>query len=165
MALRPIVTFPDQKLRLVAKPVTCFDEALRSLAMDLLDTMRAAPGIGITAPHVGVARRVVVLELPDAPTPQIYVNPEIIEISKETIRLEEGSISMPGVTGLVERSARVRVRYQDMEGIGHIEDAEGLRAACHQHEIDQLNGQFWTQRLSPLRRGKVMALFEKLRRR
>lgn len=72
---------------------------------------------------------------------------------------------MPGVTGTVERSARVRVRYQDLEGTEHVEEAEGLRAACHQHEIDQLNGLFWTQRLSPLRRGKVMAQFEKLRRR
>lgn len=165
MTLRPIVMFPDQRLRLVADSVTCFDEALRSLATDLLDTMRAAPGIGITAPHIGVAQRVVVLELPDAPGPQTYINPEIIEASKETIRLDEGSISMPGVTGTVERSARVRVRYLDLEGIEHVEEAEGLRAACHQHEIDQLNGLFWTQRLSPLRRGKVMAQFEKLRRR
>ncbi|BCK75647.1 peptide deformylase [Acetobacter aceti NBRC 14818] len=165
MALRQIVMFPDQRLRLVADSVTYFDETLRSLATDLLDTMRAAPGIGITAPHIGVAQRVVVLELPDAPGPQTYINPEIIEASKETIRLDEGSISMPGVTGTVERSARVRVRYQDLEGTEHVEEAEGLRAACHQHEIDQLNGLFWTQRLSPLRRGKVMAQFEKLRRR
>lgn len=165
MALRPIVMFPDQRLRLVAEPVTCFDEALRSLATDLLDTMRAAPGIGITAPHIGIAQRAVVLELPDAPEPQTYVNPEIIETSKETVRLEEGSISMPGVVGMIERAARVRVRYQDLEGTAHIEEAEGLRAACHQHEIDQLNGLFWTQRLSPLRRGKAMAQFEKLRRR
>ncbi|MCH4091354.1 peptide deformylase [Acetobacter sp.] len=164
MALRPIVTFPDQRLRLVAEPVTCFNEALQSLATDLLDTMRAAPGIGITAPHIGVAQRVVVLELPDASGPRTYINPEIIETSGETLRLEEGSISMPGVTGPIERAARIRVRFQDIVGTEHIEDAEGLRAVCHQHEIDQLNGLFWTQRLSPLRRGKVVARFEKLRR-
>ena len=165
MALRPIVMFPDQRLRLIAEPITCFDETLRSLAADLLDTMRAAPGIGITAPHIGVTQRVVVLELPDASAPQTYVNPEIIEASEDTIRLDEGSISMPGVVGMIERAARVRVRYQDLEGTAHIEEAEGLRAACHQHEIDQLNGLFWTQRLSSLRRGKAMAQFEKLRRR
>lgn len=164
MTICPIVRFPDQRLRQVAAPVTFFDENLSALAQDILDSMRAAPGIGMTGPHIGVAQRVVVLELPDAPQPQIYVNPEIIWMSEETVRQEEGSVSMPGVTDLIERAAKVRVQYQDLDGVTHVEEAEGLRAACHQHEIDQLNGIFWIQRLSGLRRKRVIARYEKLQR-
>lgn len=164
MTICPIVRFPDQCLRQVAAPVTLFDEDLSTLAQDILDSMRAAPGIGMTGPHIGVAQRVVVLELPDAPQPQTYVNPEIIWMSEETIRQEEGSVSMPGVTDLIERAVKVRVQYQDLKGVTHVEEAEGLRAACHQHEIDQLNGIFWIQRLSSLRRKRVVARYEKLQR-
>ncbi|NHN90128.1 peptide deformylase [Acetobacter conturbans] len=165
MAVRPLVTFPDQRLRLPAEPVLRFDAQLRALATDLLDTMRAAPGIGITGPHIGVAQRIVVLELPDAPVPQTYVNPEIVWASDETSRGEEGSVSMPGVNEQIARAARVHVRYQNLDGVELVEEAEGLRATCHQHEIDQLNGVFWIQRLSALRRGRVIARFEKVRRR
>lgn len=164
MTTCPIVRFPDQRLRQVAAPVTLFDESLSALAQDILDSMRAAPGIGMTGPHIGVAQRVVVLELPDAAQPQTYVNPEIIWMSEETIRQEEGSVSMPGVTDLIDRAAKVRVQYQDLDGVTHVEEAEGLRAACHQHEIDQLNGIFWIQRLSSLRRKRVVARYEKLLR-
>ncbi|WP_395495113.1 peptide deformylase [Acetobacter sp. KSO5] len=164
MTICPIVRFPDQRLRQVAAPVTLFNESLSALAQDILDSMRAAPGIGMTGPHIGVAQRVVVLELPDAPQPQIYVNPDIIWMSEETVRQEEGSVSMPGVTDLIERAAKVRVQYQDLDGVTHVEEAEGLRAACHQHEIDQLNGIFWIQRLSGLRRKRVIARYEKLQR-
>lgn len=164
MTICPIVRFPDQCLRQVAAPVTLFNERLSALAQDILDSMRAAPGIGMTGPHIGVAQRVVVLELPDAPQPQIYVNPDIIWMSEETVRQEEGSVSMPGVTDLIERAAKVRVQYQDLDGVTHVEEAEGLRAACHQHEIDQLNGIFWIQRLSGLRRKRVIARYEKLQR-
>ncbi|GBR00458.1 peptide deformylase [Acetobacter oeni] len=160
----PVVYFPDQRLRRMAAPVTVFDEPLRGLAADLLDTMRAAPGIGITGPHIGVARRVVVLELPGDAAPVVYVNPELVRVSDETFRHKEGSISMPGVVEQVERAVRVSVRYCDSEGVEHTEDAEGLRAACHQHEIDQLDGVFWIQRLSALRRGRVLARYEKMRR-
>ncbi|MBB2204179.1 peptide deformylase [Gluconacetobacter takamatsuzukensis] len=164
MTVRPIVRFPDQRLRRPAAPVTHFDAALRTLAADLLDTMRAAPGIGITAPHIGVALRVVVLNLPDAPAPQTYINPEILWTSDETLRHEEGSVSMPGVIEQIERPARLRLRYQDLDGTGHVEDSDGLRAICHQHEIDQLDGIFWIQRLSALRRNRLVARYEKLRR-
>lgn len=164
MTICPIVRFPDQRLRQVAAPVTLFDESLSALAQDILDSMRAAPGIGMTGPHICVAQRVVVLELPDVSQPQTYVNPEIIWMSEETIRQEEGSVSMPGVTDLIERAAKVRVQYQDLDGVTHVEEAEGLRAACHQHEIDQLNGIFRIQRLSGLRRKRVIARYEKLQR-
>ncbi|GBQ27051.1 N-formylmethionylaminoacyl-tRNA deformylase [Acetobacter estunensis NRIC 0472] len=161
MPVRPLVTFPDQRLREIAAPVTLFDDALRRLADDLLDTMRAAPGVGITGPHIGALQRIVVLELPGT-VPHTYINPTIIWASDDTLIHEEGSVSMPGVIAPIERPARVHVHYQDLDGTEHTEEADGLRAICHQHEIDQLNGIFWTQRLSPLRRNRVTVRFEKL---
>lgn len=164
MTVRPIVRFPDPRLRLPADPVDTFDEELRRLAQDLLDTMRAAPGIGITAPHVGVARRVVVLELSAAELPRTYVNPAIVWASEDKIRHQEGSVSMPGVTDEIERAARVRVKYRDLDGIERMEEAEGLLAICHQHEIDQLDGIFWLKRLSRVKRERLIKRYEKLRR-
>lgn len=161
MALRPILRFPHPKLRTPAEAASLFDADLRALATDLLDTMRAAPGIGITAPHVGVMLRLVVLELSPDQAPRFYVNPEILEASTERIRHMEGSVSLPGATAEVERSARVKIRYQDLEGASHEEEAEGLLAICHQHEIDQLNGVFWLQRLSKLRRDRLIKAYEK----
>lgn len=164
MTLRQIVKFPDPRLRQPAAPVTAFDATLATLAADLLDTMRAAPGIGITAPHVGVLARVVVLELSPEEGPRTYINPEIVWSSPETIRHAEGSVSMPGAVEEVERQARVRVRYQDLSGAIAEEEAEGLRAVCHQHECDQLDGIFWLQRLSRLKRDRVVRKYEKAQR-
>jgi peptide deformylase len=143
--------------------VTRFDEDLRRLADDLLDTVRAAPGVGITAPHIGVALRIVVLELAPGEV-RTYVNPTILWASDQTIRHAEGSVSMPGVTEEIERSARVRVGYRDLDGKEQVEEADGFRAVCHQHEIDQLDGIFWIQRLSRLKRERVIKRYEKLLR-
>jgi peptide deformylase len=126
--------------------------------------MRGAGGIGITAPHIGTATRLVALELSPEEGPTIYVNPTIVWASDELIRHPEGSVSMPGVTAEIERPARVRVAYQNLSGAEQIEEADGLHAVCHQHEIDQLDGVFWTQRLSPLKRDRVLRRYEKLRR-
>ena len=164
MAVRSIVTFPDPRLRAVAAPVTAFDDALRALADDLVETMRAAGGIGITAPHIGIATRLVALELSPEEGPTIYVNPKIVWASDERIRHPEGSVSMPGVTAELERPARVRVAYRDGIGVEQIEEADGLRAVCHQHEIDQLDGIFWIQRLSSLKRDQVIRRYQKLQR-
>ena len=164
MAVRSIVTFPDPRLRAVAAPVTAFDDALRALADDLVETMRAAGGIGITAPHIGIATRLVVLELTREEGPTIYVNPTVVWASDELIRHPEGSVSMPGVTAEIERPRRVRIRYQDLTGAEQSEEGDGLRAVCHQHEIDQLDGIFWTQRLSPLKRDQLMRRYQKRRR-
>lgn len=164
MAIRPIVRFPDPGLRRKAEPVAVFDDALRTLAQDLAETMRAAPGIGITAPHIGVLERLVVIQLESDASPQVYVNPQIVWASPETIRHVEGSVSMPGVTDEIERHARVRVRYHDLDGVGHEEEAEGLMAVCHQHEIDQLDGIFWIDRLSRLKRDRLIRKFDKLQR-
>ena len=104
MTIRPIVRYPDPRLALPAQPVTVFDGALRELARDLLETMHAAPGIGITAPHVGVSLRVVVLDLDPIEGARTYVNPEIIWASPEMIMHQEGSVSMPGVNDDIQTS-------------------------------------------------------------
>lgn len=163
MTIRPIVRYPDPRLTLPAQPVTVFDAELRELAGDLLATMHAAPGIGITAPHIGIPLRVVVLDLGDGA--RTYVNPEIVWASSETILHQEGSVSMPGVNDDIRRHQRVRISYRDLDGNEQTEEASGLRAVCHQHEIDQLNGTFWIERLSRLKRERLIKKFEKLSRR
>jgi peptide deformylase len=162
MTIRPILRYPDPRLALHAQPVEVFDGALRELADDLRDTLHAAPGIGITAPHVGVALRVVVLDLDDITGARSYVNPEIVWASPEMITHQEGSVSMPGVNDDVLRHARVRITYQDIDGASHIEESDGLRAVCHQHEINQLDGMFWIQRLSRLKRDRLVKRFQKM---
>lgn len=164
MTIHPIVRFPDPRLRRKAEPVIAFDDDLAALAHDLTETMRAAPGIGITAPHIGELRRVVVIQLEADPAPRIYINPQILWASPETIRHVEGSVSMPGVTDEIERHARVRVAYQGLDGARHEEEADGLLAVCHQHEIDQLDGIFWIDRLSKLKRDRLIKKYEKLQR-
>lgn len=164
MTIRPIVRYPDRRLAMPARPVTAFDATLRELAADLLETMRAAPGIGITAPHIGVPMRVVVLELDARDGARTYVNPDIEWASPEMILHREGSVSMPGVNDDVQRHARVRITYQDVDGNMETEESDGLRAVCHQHEIDQLDGTFWIQRLSRLKRERLVKRFEKLSR-
>lgn len=164
MAVLPILRYPDPRLRQVAAPVTQFDDALRRLADDLLETMQAAQGIGITAPHLGIAQRVVVLQLSAEEVAQTYVNPTIAWASDDRIRHQEGSVSMPGVAEEVERSARVHIRYQDLQGTAQTEEADGLRAVCHLHEIDQLDGIFWIQRLSRLKRERAVKRWERLSR-
>lgn len=164
MTIRTIVRYPDPRLALPAQPVTAFDDALRGLAEDLLETMHAAPGIGITAPHIGIALRVVVLDLDATEGARTYVNPEITWASPEMILHREGSVSMPGVNDEVSRHARVRISYQDVHGNLQTEESAGLRAVCHQHEIDQLNGLFWIQRLSRLKRERLIKRFEKISR-
>jgi peptide deformylase len=164
MTIRPIIRYPDPRLALPAQPVTVFDDGLRDLARDLLETMHAAPGIGITAPHVGISLRVVVLDLDPVDGTRTYVNPEIIWASPETILHQEGSVSMPGVSDEISRHARVRISYRDLNGNLQTDESDGLRAVCHQHEIDQLNGLFWIQRLSRLKRERLIKRFEKNRR-
>jgi peptide deformylase len=164
MTIRPIVRYPDPRLAIPARPVTEFGDALRELATDLLETMHAAPGIGITAPHIGVPLRVVVLDLEAKDGARTYVNPEIEWASSETILHREGSVSMPGVNDEVMRHARVRISYQNVNGNMQTEESDGLRAVCHQHEIDQLDGMFWIHRLSRLKRERLIKRFEKLSR-
>jgi peptide deformylase len=160
MARLPILRYPDPRLSRPCVPVTEFGPVLRQLADDLLETMRAAPGVGITAGHVGIALRVVVLELLPG-KPLVYVNPEILSHSADTMRHVEGSVSMPGFTEEVERPGAIRFGYQDLAGGAHEEDAKDFHAICVQHEIDQLDGIFWLKRLSRLKRDRLIRKWQK----
>ena len=164
MTIRTILRYPNPGLFNVCAPVTVFDGTLRTLADDLAETMRAAPGVGITAAHIGVDTRIFVLELSKDDGLRIYVNPEIIESSKATIIHNEGSVSMPGAVEEVERPTSIRVRYQDLDGAFHDEAADGFHAVCIQHEIDQLDGIFWLQRLSRLKRERLVTKWKKAQR-
>ncbi|MGO4713212.1 peptide deformylase [Bradyrhizobium sp. 2TAF24] len=164
MPALPIVRYPDPRLNTMAAPVEVFNASLRALAADLADTMREAPAIGITAPHVGVLQRLVLLRLTPEETPHAYVNPSIVWASDERLRHTEGSVSLPGVTEEVERHARVRISYRDLDGNEQTEDADGFRAVCHQHEIDQLDGVFWIQRLSRLKRDRLLKRYARVAR-
>jgi peptide deformylase len=164
MPIHPILRYPDPRLAVPAQPVTVFDRTLRELASDLLETLHAAPGIGITAPHIGISLRVVVLDLDSVDGARTYVNPEIIWASPEMIRQHEASVSMPGLNDEIERYRHIRISYRDIDGNAHTEESRGLRAVCHQHEIDQLNGLFWIKRLSRLKRERLIKRFEKLSR-
>ncbi len=161
MPIRPIIRYPDPRLAIPAQPVTVFDGALRELAQDLLETMHAAPGIGITAPHIGVSLRVVVLDLDPVDGARTYVNPQITWASPGMIMHQEGSVSMPGVNDDISRHARVRISFRDVDGNLQTEESDRLRAVCHQHEIDQLNGMFWIMRLSRLKRERLIKRYEK----
>ncbi|UXT22290.1 peptide deformylase [Agrobacterium tumefaciens] len=163
MAIRPILPYPHPGLSEICPPVTAFDGQLQELVTDLIDTMRAAPGVGITAAHIGVKQRVFVLELTPG-TVLTYINPEVVSQSTQTMRHVEGSVSMPGFTDEVERPLEIEVRFQDISGGEHRQTAEGFHAICIQHEIDQLDGIFWLKRLSKLKRDRLVKKWEKSRK-
>jgi peptide deformylase len=164
VTVRTILRFPDPRFRTNAERVVVFDEDPSSLATDLLDTMRAASAIEITAPHIGVLKQLAVIELAAKDGVRTYVNPRIVWASAGMIRHEEGSVSMPGVTEEIERHARVRMRYQDLSGVEKVEEADGLLSVSLQHEVDQLDGIFWIYRLSRLKRDRAVKRFDKTQR-
>jgi peptide deformylase len=168
MAVRPILTVPNAVLKQVSRPVEAVDDALRVLMDDMLETMYAAPGIGLAAIQVGEPVRVIVMDLAregEEPAPRHFVNPEILWVSEETAPYEEGCLSVPEIYEEVERPARVRVRYLDYDGRKVEEDAEGLFATCIQHEIDHLNGVLFVDHLSKLKRDRVLKKFAKAAKR
>src|ERR1700739_4255093 len=164
MAIRPILTVPDPKLKLVSKPVERVDDALRALMDDMLETMYAAPGIGLAAVQVGVAKRVIVMDIAgkeEPPEPRFFVNPEILWASEETAPYEEGCLSVPEIYDEVERPARVKLRYQNYQGRTIEDDAEGLCAVCIQHEMDHLDGVLFIDHLSRLKREQAVKKVKK----
>lgn len=163
MTVRTIVRYPAPALATPCEPVATFGPDLATLQQDLVDTMRAAPGVGITAAHIGVFQRVFVLELEPGKI-LTYVNPEIIKSSTETMRYVEGSVSMPGITEELERPRQVTLRFQDLTGAEREEIADDFHAVCIQHEIDQLDGIFWIKRLSKLKRDRLIRKWEKTQR-
>jgi peptide deformylase len=168
MALRPILHLPDPVLRKVSEPVTAITPELKALARDMLDTMYAAPGIGLAAVQVGVPKRLVVLDLgktEDDRKPMVLFNPEVVWSSEERSTYEEGCLSIPDYYEEVERPARVRVRYRDESDTTHEIEADGLLSTCLQHEIDHLNGKLFLDHLSRLKRERVTKKFAKMAKR
>jgi peptide deformylase len=167
MALLPILTAPDPRLKKKSKPVEAVDDELRQLMDDMLATMYDAPGIGLAAPQVGVLKRLVVLDIDreDVKTgPLFLVNPEIIEASDEDVTYEEGCLSVPEHYSEVARPAKVRVRYLDRDGKPQEMACEGLLATCVQHEIDHLDGVLFIDHISALKRNMILRKLLKARK-
>ncbi len=154
-----ILTPPAPILRARARTVGPADnDRVRELVPEMLAAMYAAPGIGLAAPQVGVPLRLVVVDLQadDKPTPLHLVNPEIVRVSEEWAAREEGCLSLPGQYAEVSRPARVMVRWLNLEGSRREVEADGLLAACLQHEIDHLDGVLFVDHLSPLKRNMIL---------
>src|SRR5215469_16971160 len=164
MALLPILEYPDPRLRERALPVTAFDEALGRLIDDMLETMYAAPGIGLSATQVNVRRRLLVIDISDKhDEPLVFVNPEILG-REGTEKSEEGCLSVPGIFDQVERAAKVRVRAQDRNGVSFERDVEGMLAVCVQHELDHLDGKLFVDYLSDIKRERIRKKLDKERK-
>ena len=166
MSLMRILTVDTDlaTLKQTSKPVAAVDDQLRALMDDMLQTMYAAPGIGLAAVQVGVPKRVIVMDLArgdEEKSPRYFVNPEIVWASEELLPWEEGCLSVPEIYDEVERPAKVRVRYLDYDGKQVEEEAEGLFAVCIQHEIDHLNGVLFIDHLSRLKRDRAVAKVKK----
>ncbi len=164
MAVRDILTLPDPRLRAVADPIEGVDEEVRRLAKDMLETMYAAPGIGLAATQLGVMKRIVVMDLAkegEPPDPIIMINPEITKFSDETVETEEGCLSIPEIYYEVERPADITVKYTDLEGKTVEKDATDRLAICIQHELDHLDGVLYIDYLSRLKRDRVLKKFQK----
>ena len=164
MALRTILEFPDPRLRTRAQPVTRFDAELQRIVADMLETMYAAPGIGLAATQVDVHLRLIVIDLSaDHNDPLILINPEILAREGD-LATEEGCLSVPGYFEEVKRASKIRLRSQDHEGNVFERDCEGLLAVCIQHEMDHLDGTLVVDYLSSLKRERIRKKLEKERK-
>ncbi|GAB4171821.1 MAG: peptide deformylase [Geothermobacteraceae bacterium] len=163
VALLRIHHHPDPVLKQVAEPVTSFDDDLRKLAEDMLETMYAAPGVGLAAPQVGVSRRLIVLDCgpKEQRQPIVAVNPVILD-GEGSCCEEEGCLSVPGYYARVERREKVRVSFQDLDGRERQMEAEGLWSVCFQHEIDHLDGILFVDHLSPLKKSLFRKKYRKI---
>ena len=187
MAIRSIIEVPDPRLKQVSSPVETFGDELRILVADMLESMYDAPGIGLAAIQVGVPLRVLVIDLqpedkdaepevctqhgggehthrPSMKEPRVFINPEIFDPSEEVSVYNEGCLSVPEIYADVERPARVRARWQDLDGTIHEEAIEGMLATCLQHEMDHLEGIVFLDRISRLKRQMLVKKLEKLRK-
>lgn len=171
MAILSILEVPDARLKTISSAVETFDDDLKRLVDDMFETMYAAPGIGLAAIQVGVPKRVLVIDLqePDEAgepvrRPRVFVNPQIIEPSEEHSVYSEGCLSIPDQYAEIERPAKVRARWQDLDGKMHEEAMDNLMATCLQHEMDHLEGILFIDHLSRLKRQMVLKKIEKARK-
>jgi len=162
VALLDIIEYPDPRLKTVARPVTRFDDRLRTLIQDMAQTMYAAPGVGLAATQVDVHERLLVVDVSETKDQlQVLINPEIAWASEEQIECEEGCLSVPGIYDAVTRPAKVRVRAQNADGTPYELECEGLLAVCVQHEMDHLVGKVFVEYLSPLKQDRIKTRLRK----
>lgn len=164
MAVLPIRKYGDEVLRRRTEPVTTFDKALQQLIDDMVDTMHAAPGIGLAANQVGVSRQVAVIDLSagkKAGELHVLVNPEIIETEGKASS-DEGCLSVPDFTETVNRPERVKIRFLDRNGESREMSGEGLMARAISHEIDHLNGKLFVDHLRGIKRDRILKKIQKL---
>jgi len=172
MAILPILETPDPRLRVISTPVETVDDALRALIDDMFDTMYDAPGIGLAAIQVGVAKRVLVIDLqepeeedgPAVRKPMVFINPEILDPSEDYSVYSEGCLSVPDQYADVERPAAITVRWLDYDGKAHEERIDGLLATCLQHEMDHLEGILFIDHLSRLKKDMILKKIAKMQR-
>jgi peptide deformylase len=168
MTKRTILLHPDPRLKAVCDPVDAFDKDLRALADDMLETMYDAPGIGLAAPQVGVMNRMLVMDCVKddlaAAEPMVLINPRVIDASTDLNVYDEGCLSIPDQYAEVERPARVKVEWSNLDGKTVQKEFDGLWATCVQHEIDHLNGKLFIDYLKPLKRQMITRKMQKLKR-
>jgi peptide deformylase len=168
MAVRDILILPDKRLRLKSELVKAVDRSLRKLVDDMFETMYAAPGIGLAAIQIGVAQRVVTMDLAkkdDSKAPLVFINPEVTWKAEERATYEEGCLSIPDYYEEVVRPSAVRVKFLGLDGRPEEIEATGLLATCLQHEIDHTNGILFIDYISKLKRSMVMKRFKKAAKR
>jgi peptide deformylase len=167
MAIRPILTAPDPRLKVVSEPVAKVDAEIRTLVDDMIATMYDADGIGLAAIQVGVPKRILVMDIDQKDgkkNPKAYINPKILWASEEMATFEEGCLSVPEIWDEVERPAKIRAEYLDRDGKRHEIEAEGLFATCLQHEMDHLEGILFVDHLSKLKRTMAMKKLQKAKK-
>jgi len=162
MAVLQILEFPDPRLRTKAKPVREVTASLRTLIDDMLETMYAAPGIGLAATQVNVHQRLLLIDISEnGSDPQVFINPEITILDPELGEYDEGCLSVPGYYETIHRPKRISVTFLDREGQSRTRELDGLLAICLQHEADHLDGKLFVDYLSPLKRQRIRKKLEK----
>jgi peptide deformylase len=167
MIVRPILTAPDPRLQAVSADVETVDAGIRTLIDDMAKSMYEADGIGLAAIQIGVAKRVVVIDLDQKEgkkNPRAFINPKVIWASEETAVFEEGCLSVPEIWDDVERPARIKAEYLDRDGVKQILEADGMLATCLQHEMDHLNGVLFIDHLSRLKRSMAIKKLTKAKK-
>src|ERR1700748_3241545 len=167
MTVRPILTAPDPRLQAVSTDVEKVDAQIRTLVEDMTESMYAADGIGLAAVQIGVAKRVIVIDLDQKDgnkNPRAYINPKILWASEEMATFEEGCLSVPEIWDDVERPARIKAEYLDADGQKQLLEADGLLATCLQHEMDHLEGVLFIDHLSKLKRSMALRKLQKAKK-
>jgi peptide deformylase len=172
MTILSIIEAPDQRLRVISKPVEAVDDGIRALIADMFETMYAAPGIGLAAIQVGVPKRLLVIDLQEKDeetgttirTPRVFINPEFTPIGEEYSVYNEGCLSVPDQYADVERPASIRAKWLDADGKPHDEQLDGMIATCLQHEMDHLEGILFFDHLSKLKRDMLLKKLAKQRK-